>query len=268
MEPHHSIFRNGGRWLLADFHLHTKSDEAFKYSGIDIQFVKDYIRQLIDRHIQLGVITNHNRFNIREFNQLYSEAQKHEIHLLPGVEFSCKDGRNGIHLLLVFNHSWIEKENYIEKFLIQAFGSIFFYDCSPYPNSKFTLEDTVNCLNGYGKDYFIIAAHVDDDNGLFKELLGRNLESFVQSAAFCKVLGLQKAWCQENINKLNQLTGNSRGIALVEGTDSAHLGISGIGTSNKRNGITQKTYIKLGALNFDAMLNVMNAEAQKKKFKL
>jgi len=251
MEKQHSIFQNGSAWLRADFHLHTKADEPFKYSGT--QFAKDYIQQLLDQRIRIGVITNHNKFDLEEFKKLNTEAEKNEIYLLPGVEFSCKDGRTGIHLLIVFDHSWIKEENFIERFLIQAFSNIAGYDRPNYPNSNFNLSETVNCLNQYGKDYFIIAAHVDDDNGLFKELKGRNLESWVKSDAFNKVLGLQKAWYQENVRKLESILGKSRDIALVEGTDSAHLGISGIGVSNKKNGVTQKTFLKIGAYNFDAL---------------
>jgi len=252
MENKNTIFQNGSAWLRADFHLHTKTERPFKYSGT--QFAKDYIKQLIDQQIRIGVITNHNKFDLEEFKQLHSEAEKHEIYLLPGVEFSCKDGRTGIHLLIVFDHSWIKEENFIERFLIQAFSNITGYDRPNYPNSNFNLSETVNCLNQYGKDYFIIAAHADDDNGLFKELKGRNLESWVKSEAFNKVLGLQKAWYQENVKKIESLLVNSnRSIALVEGTDSAHLGISGIGVCNKKNGVTQKTFLKIGAYNFDAL---------------
>lgn len=251
MEKQYSIFQNGSTWLRADFHLHTKAEKQFKYFGS--QYAQDYIRQLIDQEIRVGVITNHNRFDLHEFNELNSEAEKHEIFLLPGVEFSCKDGRTGIHLLIVFDHSWIKEENFIERFLIQAFSNIMGYDRPNYPNSNFNLSETVNCLNQYGKDYFIIAAHVDDDNGLFKELKGRNLESWVKSDAFNKVLGLQKAWYQENVRILEGILGNSRSISLVEGSDSAHLGISGIGVSNKKNGVTQKTYLKMGDYNFEAL---------------
>ncbi len=247
----HSIFQNGSAWLRADFHLHTKAEDNFKYTGT--QFAKDYIQQLVEQKINVGVITNHNKFDLQEFTQLNSEAEKHEIYLLPGMEFSCKDGRTGIHLLIVFDHSWIKEENLIERFLIQAFSNITGCERPNYPNSNFNLSETVNCLNQYGRDFFIIAAHVDDDNGLFKELKGRNLESWLKSDAFNKVLGLQKAWYQENVRKLEKILGNSRSIALIEGTDSAHLGISGIGVSNKKNGVPQKTYLKMGDYNFDAL---------------
>lgn len=245
----HSIFQNGSAWLRADFHLHTKAEDNFKYSGT--QFAKDYIQQLVEQKINVGVITNHNKFDLQEFKELNSEAEKHEIYLLPGIEFSCKDGRTGIHLIIVFDHSWIKEENFIERFLIQAFSNIAGFDRPSYPNSNFNLSETVNCLNQYGRDFFIIAAHVDDANGLFKELKGRNLESWLKSNAFNKVLGLQKAWYHENVSKLKRILGKS--ISLVEGTDSATLGISGIGVSNKKNGVTQKTYLKMGEFNFEAL---------------
>ena len=34
-----TLFQNGARWLRADFHLHTKADKEFKYTGAESDFV-------------------------------------------------------------------------------------------------------------------------------------------------------------------------------------------------------------------------------------
>lgn len=250
MENTNSFFKNGSVWLKADFHLHTKADSEFKYTDNPNEFVAKYTTQLKTQNIQVGVITNHNKFDRTEFKALQKAANKEDIFLLPGLEFSCKDGAKGIHLLMVFSYDWIdntENRNYIADFITTAFAGIPNYDSPPYPNSKFGMKEAVENLDSYKKDYFIIMAHMDDSNGIFKELQGRNLEEFLKSDAFQrKVLGLQKSRSYDNRKKLDEILGENV-PAFVEGSDDAHKGIEGIGAG------IQKTYFKLGAFNFYAL---------------
>lgn len=51
--------------IRADFHLHTKQDKEFKYDGSD--YVSDYTNELIKNGIRVGVITNHNKFDLDEY---------------------------------------------------------------------------------------------------------------------------------------------------------------------------------------------------------
>lgn len=60
------FFNNGMKWLRADFHLHTKADKEFKYSGIESEFNGHYIDRLVAEGISIGVITNHNKFSREE----------------------------------------------------------------------------------------------------------------------------------------------------------------------------------------------------------
>ena len=65
-----NFFNNGMRWLRADFHLHTKADKEFKYSGIESEFNGQYIDRLVAEEISIGVITNHNKFDREEYKSL------------------------------------------------------------------------------------------------------------------------------------------------------------------------------------------------------
>jgi len=250
------IFQNGAVWLRADFHLHTKADHAFQYSGDPNFFATKYIEQLKNEEIRIAVITNHNKFDIIEFKELRKNAEREEIYLLPGVEFSVKDGAKGLHILIVFNDDWIynaEGANNIQQFLDAAFLGISNYETPPYVNSKLNLEETTETLNTFGKDYFFILAHIDDQNGLFEELKGRNLEDCICSETFDKkVLALQKSRKNDNRKRLQQLLPKKK-LSFVEGTDSAHKGIEGIGKGNEVAGETQMTFLKIGAYNFDAI---------------
>ncbi|MCI5123359.1 MAG: hypothetical protein D3925_02490, partial [Candidatus Electrothrix sp. AR5] len=66
----HTLFTNGSKWLKADFHLHTKADKEFKYTGEENDFIISYVAKLKEQNITIGVITNHNKFDKDEFGQL------------------------------------------------------------------------------------------------------------------------------------------------------------------------------------------------------
>lgn len=236
------LFKNGSVWLKADFHLHTKSDKEFIFNDVDEIFIKKYVRALKENEIGLGVITNHNKFNKEEFKLLKKEAAKDNIGLFPGVELSIKEG---IHILIVFDNKWYSgHQNNIQIFLDSAFLSIPNYYTPDYPNSRYDLEKTVEALDQFGDDYFIIMAHVDEDNGLFRTLKGRTLEAFVKNESFEKVLALQKSANKENYKKLKAIIG--REIACVEGTDNACNGIDAIGKG-------RVTFLKVGDFNIEAL---------------
>lgn len=241
-EQFNNIFMNGSTWLRADFHLHTKADKAFDYSGLENDFVKNYIDQFVKKSISIGIITNHNKFDKGEFLALKKKAQLVNIGLYAGVEFSLKEG---VHILIVFDDKWYKDGNdKINDFLISAFLGKNNFSTSPYPNSNLDMGETVEALNVFGLEYFIVLAHVDETNGLFTVLKGRTLEAFIQHESFQKVLAVQKSGNLENYNKLCFLA--NRKIACVEGTDNAESGISAIGTG-------RTTFLKIGAYNFEAL---------------
>jgi ABC-type lipoprotein export system ATPase subunit len=237
------MFQNGSMWLRADFHLHTRADKEFVYSSIDNDFTQDYINKLVEKEIQIGVITNHNKFEKDEFVVLKKKASEHLIGLFPGIELSIKEG---IHILIVFDENWYKgRTDYINEFLNTAFYGISNPAISPYPNSLFDLQEAVKKLDAISYGYFIILAHIDDKNGLCEVLQGRTLESFVKHDCFNRVLALQKSGNADHYNQICQYAGR-HSIACVEGSDNAREGIEGIGKG-------RITYIKIGDFNFEAL---------------
>lgn len=239
------LFESGLSFVCADFHLHTRKDKEFIYTGEENQFIKSYVNALVQAGIGFGVITNHNKFDKDEFIAIRKAAKKEGIFILPGVELTIKEGANGIHTLIVFNpDEWLKNgDNHIQSFLTSAFATV------PNPensNSKsiFDLKNTLEKLDAYGKDYFIIFAHVDQNSGLFVECKGGLLASLSGLASFKKrVLGLQKAMKRENIKKFQECFGYLP--ALVEGSDPKS--VSEIGKSSK------KTYLKIGEYSYPAI---------------
>ena len=77
------MFENGSEVVRVDFHLHTRKDREFKYSGEDTSFITEYVAALVNKQIRIGVITNHNKFDLDEYKALRKSARKNDILILP-----------------------------------------------------------------------------------------------------------------------------------------------------------------------------------------
>lgn len=239
------MFENGLQYVRVDFHLHTSKDKEFCYSGELNSFANDYVHALKEANINVGVITNHNKFDREEYKSIRNIAKKQDIFILPGVELTIKEGANGIHTLIVFNpDEWLDEgDNHIQSFLTSAFASVHNPENS---NSKsiYDLKNTLEKLDAYGRDYFLIFAHVDQSGGLFQECGGGLLKSLAGLAPFRKrVLGLQKSRNRDNIEQFCRVFEYQP--ALVEGSDPKS--ILDIGKGKKC------TYLKIGEYSYSAI---------------
>lgn len=238
------MFDNGCEWIRCDFHLHTRKDKEFKYIGEDNSFVSNYVNKLESEKIKIGVITNHNKFDLKEYKALKKTAKKKDIFILPGVELSVKDGKNGVHTLIVFNpEDWIKNgENHIDSFLTAAFQGI-----SNRENKNKCCNFDINTLlvelEKLNKDYFIVFAHIEQRSGLIEECGGGRLSSLAQNHEFKKrVLGLQKLRTFDNKSKIKNWFGYE--VAFVEGSDPKNISEIGKG---------ETSFIKIGEYSFAAV---------------
>ena len=254
-----SLFENGAIWLRADFHLHTIKDKEFETINNPNEFFNQYIKRLQDEKINIGVITNHNKFDKEEYSNLRKKAAKENIWILPGIELSVNDGSNGIHCLIIFDYEqWLpngkHNEDYINQFLISAFEGI---ENRENENTRcnYNLADTLKKLNEHrinGRNSFVILAHVDDNSGFFKELDGGRIKQFAENENFRSfVLGFQKFRTYEKLATISNWFGNKL-PAFVEGSDCKS--ILDVGKAHEQKGIEKKIFIKIGAFNFDALM--------------
>ena len=199
------FFAHGGRWVRADFHLHTRRDKEFKDVGTERDFVARYVVALKQADIRVGVIANHNKFDRDEFKALRKTARKEDIYLMPGVELSVKDGRNGIHTLVVFHDEWVdnrENTDYINSFLGLTFAGQTGYDNSN-ARSNHDIPGTLRELNNYGKDYFLIFAHVEENNGLWGGFDGGRITELGQNELFrSRTAAFQKVGTRDRRTKV------------------------------------------------------------------
>ena len=244
-------FKHGSTWVRADFHLHTRRDGEFKYSGEENRFISDYIQALSAAGIRVGVISNHNKFDPDEFKALRKRAKKGSIFLLPGVELSVNDGANGIHTLVVFSEEWIEGgKDHINPFLSSTFSgkSPGEYEHENGRSSDSLLE-TVKKLESYQRDFFLVFAHVEDKSGLWHELEGGRIRELGENEYFGRRgLAFQKVRTHDAPDrKCRQKVTDWLGEhypAEVEGSDCKTLDQIGKGRA---------CYLKIGDFTFEAV---------------
>lgn len=252
------LFKHGSCWLRADFHLHTRVDkEAFQGWDEQQPFKRAFVGKLAQGNIHAGVITNHNKFDREEYKALASEARKQEIFLLPGVELSVAEGRNGIHILIVFEpEQWISRhEDFIDRFLGETHPHLSRQDReNRNARTQWNLIQTLEKLQEHkehGRDSFVIMAHVDQDNGFCHELNEGRQRELIEHPLFKKfVLGFQKCATRQNVENLEKWFAPNV-PAFVEGSDNKDL--ESIGKTRMQNGQPQKSFLKIGDFSFYAV---------------
>ena len=249
-------FPRGAEWVRVDFHLHTKADREFKFSGVENFHNGTYVDALAAADIRLGVITNHNKFDFEEFKSLRATARKKGVGLLPGVELSVNDGANGIHTLVVFSDAWLENgQDHINPFLTVAFeGKTSAQYEQENGRCSLSLLETVKKLEGHHRehhrDFFLVFAHVEQSSGLWVELDGGRISDLGESEFFRqRTLGFQKVRTHDGAGKgkpcrvLVQQWLKRWYPAEVEGSDPKAIDEIGKG---------KPCYLKLGELSFEA----------------
>lgn len=240
-----TLFQNGTTWLRADFHLHTKADKEFAYSGSENDFTCAYIDKLVERDIRVGVITNHNKFDLGEYKAITKKARKEGIYILPGVELSVNDGANGVHTLVVFDPSqWLADGNdYINQFITTNFVGKHNYE-NENGRSNYSLKETLLQLDKLDMNFFVIMAHVEQNSGLLNEFDGGRIIDLGNDPLFRKsVIGFQKMRTNDLKKNLEKWLEN-KVPCLVEGSDPKSIDDIGKGKA---------CYLKIGDFNFEAV---------------
>lgn len=247
----YEIFKNGSAWVRADLHLHTNADKEFKYDGEENEFINAYVQQMREAGISIGAITNHNKFDLGEFKALRAKARKEENFLLPGIELSVKDGSGGLHTLVIFSDEWVinqENKDYINSFLSVAFAGQSNYE-NENARSNHDLLETIRELDKFTKEYFLIFAHVETDNGLWGGLSGGRIQELGKNDLFKqRTMAFQKVTTHDVPDrvcrtKVQKLLGEWY-PAEVEGSDCKAVDQIGQGKSS---------YLKVGSFTFEAV---------------
>jgi len=245
-------FDRGAAWVRADFHLHTIKDPGrsrnfrSEYQGKENNFAKEWIAKLKQEKVRVAVVTNHNYFDRDEYKCLRKLGAREGILVLPGVELGIKEGAGGIHTLIVFEpDGWVfneQNDDRIKRFIDSQFTDI------PDEGSR-TKDDLCTCLEAmdeFRHDYFVVFAHVENDNGLCSELDGSNLAHVIEHCGKRwkeRVLGLQKIKRSDIIER--RWPSSMPLPAPLEGSDPK--GMSEVGSSDRH------CFIKIGEPTFESV---------------
>lgn len=268
----YDVFKNGSVWVRGDFHLHTRADKEFVYSGDDNYYNYSYVDALVKNQVRVGVICNHNKLDIEEFKALRKTALKKEVYLLPGAEIAISFGASGIHVIVVFGDEWLDDGGcYVKSLFSQLFANqnpsqIERENCT----SPKSLIDLVNLLENQKKDYFLVFAHVEANKGLWNESNGTLLSDIGSKTDYkCvreRTLGFQKVRTENGTKDkkgreyVKQFLGEWY-PAEVEGSDPKS--IEEIGQGNE-------CYLKIGDFSFAAVqfaLSAKQARVAKEEYK-
>ncbi|KAA6328946.1 hypothetical protein EZS27_022206, partial [termite gut metagenome] len=240
-----TLFQNGSVWLRTDFHLHTRADKEFTYTGEENDFVNQYVNKLVEQNIRVGVITNHNKFDAGEYKAIVKKGRKEDIYVLPGVELSVNDGANGVHTLVVFDpNQWLADGNdYINQFITTNFIGKHNYE-NENGRSNHSLKETLLQLDKLNKNFFVIMAHVEQNSGLLNEFDGGRIIDLANDPLFRKsVIGFQKMRTNDLKNNLYTWLEN-KVPCFVEGSDPKSIDDIGKG---------EACFLKIGDFNFEAV---------------
>ncbi len=106
-----------------------------------------------------------------------------------------KDGKSGVHTLVVFESAWItnqENTNHIQSFLTATFSGQSNFE-NENARSNHDLLETMRMLDEFNRDYFFVFAHVEAENALWGGLSGGRIEEFGKNESFRqRCLGFQK----------------------------------------------------------------------------
>lgn len=144
----------GLNWCKCDFHLHTMSSKCYKEKTDTVQ---SWVEEVKKKNLDCIAVTDHNDY--RGIDEIKRECEKEGIVVFPGVELSCDTSK--IHMLVLFdpNCSSIDVSEFLTQLDITK---------EKLGDSKITCSGTIfsACKKAHEKGALIIAAHIDEYNGL------------------------------------------------------------------------------------------------------
>jgi len=216
----------GARWFKADLHIHTIDDHAGGRVKIPENLSKDlaspemftgysrqFLQTLAKRDIQVAGLTPHSpRIGndaetsaiwrvVEEWNEGNDDDgvpfREKVYALFPGFEISFKNGREGLHILFLFDPE-IGREQYLRAFEI-VMGGITPWQDGQLKISNRRAEDAFHDLcvwkerecpiNGDDRtwNHLVLAPHIDSSKGL----LGAHKAQVLQLFAHGEIAGLE-----------------------------------------------------------------------------
>lgn len=193
----------GARWFKADLHLHTLDDPKFERpQGLngradDPLVIEDFARQYLDTAIQNGIevlgLTPHAiQAGDSEISVVWgivdtwmnrcrkSDGKPYReliYSVFPGFEPAFNEGKEGLHLLLLFDPI-IGRKSFLQAFA-SVMGAVDPYgDDRTLRLSKKTASDAIADLRKTENSFVVLAPHAFSGKGLFAQMKAQRLADF------------------------------------------------------------------------------------------
>lgn len=230
-----------------DLHIHTPASKCFKGTCTPEAIVTTAIHEGLD-----GIaITDHN--TAAWIDKIQDAAKSTNLVVFPGVEISCTGGKQGIHIIGIFDPE--KKSKKIEEVLNRV-G----IPSEEYGNetciSKMSPEEVIEEIYNLGG--LSVLAHANSSHGVISDMGGESRINTIQSKALYSIECTDRT-NQEKIDKrtrvIDLLSGSipeyKRNLAIYEASDnllsdgSGKHGLEGIGK--------RYTLFKMEKINLDSL---------------
>ena len=248
----------GAVWRRVDLHLHSPGVNSFTLpDGADTRneagrakIVQQYVEQLAAQQIEIAAITDYNGIRREWFEPIREVASTYSINVLSGVELSFNYGRNGLHVLAIFEKSASigEINSFIQSFDRDPATALFdgrnHRDITPRDHiidALKSLRNRFHCL--------LIPPHPSQNKGALKAFQPKDAADFLRELKPDAV-----EHCPDNeIARLNSLLDSDYlgRVSWVEFSDPKS--IADIGSKQRNDSIRRATYLKLSATDLDAI---------------
>jgi len=248
----------GATWRRLDLHLHSPSVLTFippkgtkREEGIGL--TDAYIEQLATQGISVAAITDYNGVNIEWFEVTAAKASNRGITLLPGVEITFRQYKYGVHLLAIFaGDTDLKSLNTFLQSLDKDPTSPLFDNRGSHRDINLNIGLTAALKDLRSKfNCLLILPHPAQTNGLCKSLTPE-----VAAKLLIEIGPDAIEYCPDKEKNKLQSTGILTEnfwdqVAFVEFSNPKR--IEEIGTQYRANGTLRATYLKLSAINLDAL---------------
>jgi PHP family Zn ribbon phosphoesterase len=200
-----NIHREGLRFKKLDLHLHTPASKCFADQNVKPE---DIVRSAIEKGLDGIAITDHNTG--AWIDSIKKAASGKGLAVFPGVEITCMGGKEGIHIIALFDPQLGTQD--IESLLgnlglkPSQYGDI----NTVVQRDLLTIAEIISKRGGLA-----VLAHANSTRGALQDMRGQQRTDLVQYRHISAAEGTD---FQDSVARAN----HKRVIDLLDGTDSTY----------------------------------------------
>jgi len=248
MSSRRQVHREGLKFKKLDLHLHTPASKCFEDRAVTAE---QFVEAAIAKGLHGIAVTDHNSGTW--IDQIKAAAQKTELLVFPGVEITCMGGKDGIHVIALFDVDTGTRE--IESLLSNLglkpseFGDIH----TLVRQDPLAVAALIEKRGGMA-----VLAHANSSKGALQDMRGEQRTALIQCPYIraAEATDFQDAEAQQKHRRVIDLLDGTdptykRKLAVYQGSDNptstadGHHGVEGIGS--------RCSYFKLDQANLDGL---------------